>query len=65
LTKNTGNDTLPVYSPDSQYIFFLSDQNGKAWAIRVMRPDGSDVKTIRQIGVPPRWQFSRLWAGWW
>lgn len=65
LTKNNGNDTLPVYSPDGQYIFFLSDQNGKAWAIRVMRPDGSDVKTIRQIGVPPRWQFSRLWAGWW
>jgi hypothetical protein len=65
LTKNTGNDTLPVYSPDGQYIFFLSDQNGKAWAIRVMRPDGSEVKTIRQIGVPPRWQFSRLDVDWW
>jgi Tol biopolymer transport system component len=65
LTHNNGNDTLPVYSPDGQYIFFLSDQNGKAWAIRVMRPDGSGVKTVRQIGVPPRWQFSRLWAGWW
>jgi TolB protein len=65
LTKNTGNDTLPVYSPDGQYIFFLSDQNGKAWSIRVMRPDGSEVKTIRQIGVPPRWQFSRLYVDWW
>jgi WD40-like Beta Propeller Repeat len=65
LTQNTGNDTLPAYSPDGQYIFFLSDQNGKAWAIRVMRPDGSDIKTIRQIGVPPRWQFSRLDVDWW
>jgi hypothetical protein len=65
LTHNNGNDTLPVYSPDGQYIYFLSDQNGKAWAIRVMRPDGSDVKTVRQVGVPPRWQFSRLWVGWW
>jgi hypothetical protein len=65
LTQNTGNDTLPVYSPDGKYIYFLSDQNGKAWAIRAMQPDGSDVKTIRRIGVPPRWQFSRLWVGWW
>jgi hypothetical protein len=65
LTKNKGNDTLPVYSPDGLKIFFLSDQNGKAWAIQVMNPDGSDVKTIHKVGVPPRWQFSRLWVGWW
>jgi dipeptidyl aminopeptidase/acylaminoacyl peptidase len=65
LTQNTGNDTLPVYSPDGLKIFFLSDQNGKAWAIRSMNPDGSDVQTVRKVGVPPRWQFSRLWVGWW
>jgi hypothetical protein len=65
LTNNSGNDTLPVYSPDGQYIYFLSDQNGQAWAIRAMRPNGSGVQTIRRVGVPPRWQFSRLWVGWW
>jgi hypothetical protein len=65
LTRNSGNDTLPVYSPDGRFIYFLSDQNGRAWAIRVMRPDGSDVQTVRRVGVPPRWQFSRLWVGWW
>ena len=65
LTKNKGNDSLPVYSPDGQYIYFLSDQNGTAWAIRAMKADGSDVKTIHKVGVPPRWQFSRLWVGWW
>ena len=65
LTSNNGNDTLPVYSPDGRYIYFLSDQNGKAWAIRVMNADGSGVKTIQKVGVPPRWQFSRLWVGWW
>jgi Tol biopolymer transport system component len=65
LTDNRGNDTLPVFSPDGQYIYFLSDQNGTAWAVRAMRPDGSDVKTIRQIGVAPRWQFARLWVTWW
>lgn len=65
LTSNKGNDTLPVFSPDGKYIYFLSDQNGTAWAIRAMRPDGSDAKTIRQVGVPPRWQFSRLWVTWW
>ena len=65
LTNNSGNDTLPVFSPDGQYIYFLSDQNGTAWAIRAMRPDGTGVQTIRQVGVPPRWQFSRLWVTWW
>jgi hypothetical protein len=65
LTSNNGNDTLPVYSPDGRYIYFLSDQNGKAWAICVMKADGSGIQTIRKVGVPPRWQFSRLWAGWW
>jgi TolB protein len=65
LTRNTGNDTLPVYSPDGQYIYFLSDQDGTAWAIRVMNTDGSNVRTTRTVGVPPRWQFSRLWVGWW
>ena len=65
LTNNSGNDTLPVFSPDGQYIYFLSDQNGTAWAIRAMKPDGTGVKTIRQVGVPPRWQFSRLWVTWW
>ena len=65
LTSNSGNDTFPVYSPDGQYIYFLSDQNGTAWAIRVMDASGSDAKTVRQVGVPPDWQFSRLWVGWW
>lgn len=65
LTNNDGNDTLPVFSPDGQYIYFLSDQDGTAWAIRAMRPDGTGVKTIRQIGVAPRWQFARLWVTWW
>jgi len=65
LTHNSGNDTLPVYSPDGQWIYWLSDQNGSAWAILAMRPDGSDVRAVRGIGVPDRWQFSRLWVVWW
>jgi Tol biopolymer transport system component len=65
LTSNMGNDTFPVYTPDGQYIYFLSDQNGTAWAIRVMDASGSNARTIREIGVPPEWQFSRLCVGWW
>ncbi len=63
LTKNKGNDTNPAFSPDGSYIFYLSDQNGTAWALRVMRPDGSDIKTLRKVGTAPRWQFARMWAG--
>jgi len=62
LTKNSGNDAMPAFSPDGKYIYFLSDQNGKAWAIRVMQANGADVKTIRQVGVAPRWQFARMWV---
>jgi Tol biopolymer transport system component len=65
LTKNSGNDALPVFSPDGVYIYYLSDQDGTAWAIRRMRTDGSEVKTIRQMGVAERWQFARLWVNWW
>lgn len=65
LTKNKGNDTNPAWSPDGSYIFYLSDQDGTAWALRVMRPDGSDIKTLRKVGTAPRWQFARMWAGWW
>jgi len=65
LTKNKGNDTNPAFSPDGSYIFYLSDQDGTAWALRVMRPDGSDIKTLRKVGTAPRWQFARMWAGWW
>lgn len=65
LTKNKGNDTNPAFSPDGNYIFYLSDQDGTAWALRVMRADGSDIKTLRKVGTAPRWQFARMWAGWW
>ena len=38
---------------------------GAAYHSLAMKPDGTGVKTIRQVGVPPRWQFSRLWVTWW
>jgi len=66
LTNNNGNDALPVFSPDGKYIYFLSDQNGTAWAIRAMRADGSDVKTLREVGILVEYyQFCRLWVTWW
>jgi tRNA A-37 threonylcarbamoyl transferase component Bud32 len=65
LTNNSGNDSMPAWSPDGQYIYFLSDQNGTAWGIVAIRADGSDTRPVRGVGVPPRWQFSRLWVTWW
>jgi Tol biopolymer transport system component/predicted Ser/Thr protein kinase len=65
ITNNSGNDSMPAWSPDGQYIYFLSDQNGTAWAIVAIKADGSGLRSIRPVGVPPRWQFSRLSVTWW
>ena len=68
LTKNNGNDALPAWSPDGQYIYYLSDQNGKAWAIMVMNADGSNPRKITSVGVgndPYRgWQYQRIAVTW-
>jgi Zn-dependent protease len=45
LTNNTAEDLLAVYAHDGQYIYFLSDRNGKYELFR-MGPDGSNVNKI-------------------
>ena len=67
LTHNAGNDALPTFSPDGQYIYFISDQSGTSWAIRAIKADGSDVKTVHEVSViaGEDYRFSRLWVTWW
>ena len=45
ITRGPGFDAQPTYSPDGQWIAFVSDRSG-AENLWVMRPDGSAAKQI-------------------
>jgi TolB protein len=68
LTKNKGNDALPAWSPDGKYIYYLSDQNGKAWAVMVMNANGSGQRKIMNVATSPDprrgWQYQRISVTW-
>jgi Tol biopolymer transport system component len=68
LTKNSGNDALPAWSPDGLYIYYLSDQNGKGWAVMLMNADGSNPRKIiaTNAGSDPArgWQYQRITVTW-
>ena len=65
LTSGKSNDGQPTWSSDGNFIFWRSDQDGKGWAIYVMRADGSDKRLLINT-VPPdntRWGYESLSAG--
>jgi Tol biopolymer transport system component len=68
LTKNRGNDALPAWSPDGKVIYYLSDQNGTAWAVMAMNADGSNPRRIVKTngGSDPQrgWQYQRITVTW-
>jgi len=68
LTANRGNDALPAWTPDSKYIYYLSDQDGRGWAVMVMNPDGSNQRKIVDTSAgsdPARgWQYQRISVTW-
>ena len=45
-----GNSAAPAWSPDGQYLAFLSDRSGK-WEIWIMRADGSQQKPMFPGGL--------------
>jgi Tol biopolymer transport system component len=49
LTNNAANDGLPTWSPDGRTIAYVSDQGG-AWSIWAIRPDGSNRRRLFAIG---------------
>ncbi len=50
LSRNPkANDGMPAWSPDGQIIAFVSDRDG-AWAVWMVRPDGSDLQKLFDIG---------------
>src|SRR5690606_19284089 len=57
ITSDLSNEMLPVWSPWEDAIAFVSDRSG-VWAIYMMRPDGSDLRKVVDIGGaydPPLW----------
>ena len=49
---------LPVWSPWSDAVAFVSDRSG-VWAVYIMRPDGSELRKVADIGGtydPPLWK---------
>jgi Tol biopolymer transport system component len=68
LTKNVGNDALPAWTPDGRYIYYLSDQDGKGWAVMVMNPNGSNPRKVigANAGTDPArgWEYQRIAVTW-
>src|SRR5262245_448949 len=50
LTDNPGPDEDPVWSPDGQWIAFVSAQN-----LYTMRPNGSDVAPLTKSKIEARY----------
>jgi TolB protein len=65
LTFGKSNDGQPVWSNDGNFVFWRSDQDGKGWAIYVMRADGSDKHLVINSTPPDgdRWGYESLSAG--
>ena len=56
---NGGNNGSPVFSPDGQWIAFISLRNNDQADIFIMHPDGSDVRQITDNPEPdwqPQWE---------
>jgi Tol biopolymer transport system component len=68
LTANKGNDALPAWTPDGKYIYYLSDQDGRGWAVMVMNADGSNQRKIvdTSAGSDPQrgWRYQRISVTW-
>jgi hypothetical protein len=68
LTDSVGNDALPSWTPDGRYIYYLSDQEGKGWAVMVMNPNGSNPRKVigANAGTDPArgWEYQRIAVTW-
>lgn len=58
IALDSSNEMLPQWSPWGDALAFVSDRSG-AWAVYIMRPDGSDLRKVADIGGtydPPLWK---------
>jgi serine/threonine protein kinase len=59
LTFGRGNTGQAVWSLDGNFIFFRSDQDGKAWGIFVMRADGTGRRLLVNNAPPDGEHWAR------
>jgi hypothetical protein len=59
LTQDAGPHTNPVWSPDGQWIAYLSQAGGGDWQVWAMRADGSEP---RQITFGSERKFYLAWG---
>lgn len=51
LTDDAAEDGLPAFSPNGEYLAFVSNRGGK-WGLWRMRPDGGDLRLIVTLPGP-------------
>ena len=51
LTDDPAEDGLPTFSPNGEFLAFVSNRGGK-WGLWRMRPDGSDLRLIVTLPGP-------------
>jgi TolB protein len=51
LTNDSARDGLPAWLPDGQWLAFVTNRGGR-WSVWAMRPDGSDVQKLFELGGP-------------
>jgi hypothetical protein len=55
LTNHTARDGLPAWSPNGKWLAFASDRGG-SWAVWAMRPNGSKLQRLFDLGGTPEGQ---------
>ena len=60
ITDDQGMDVAPVWSPDGQYIAFLSNR-GDEWGIWVVDSSGGTPRRVLKLGtVPGSWDVYKM-----
>lgn len=61
VTTDTGTHGMPIWSSDSAWLFYRSDQGGTGWAIMAIRTNGTDARKIVDSNVhPDEWVNAKL-----